>query len=50
MCRRLNKVIEKRRPYEDTLYGKTLLPFNLSGVTGDDFTVSCLSVSDELVA
>ena len=50
VCRRLHKVIEKRRPYEDTLYGKTPLPHNISGLTGDDFTVSCLSVSDELVA
>jgi hypothetical protein len=50
VCRRLQKVIEKRRPYEDTLYGKTPLPHNISGLTGDDFTVSCLSVSDELVA
>jgi hypothetical protein len=44
ISRRLLKVIEKRKPYEDTLYGKQ----SLSQL--DEFGVSMLSVSDELVA
>lgn len=43
ISRRLLKVIEKRKPYEDTLYGK---PQSV----GDDFGVSMLSVSEEMVA
>lgn len=44
MSRRLKKIIERRKPYEDQLYGKALVTEN------QDFTISMLSVSDELVA
>lgn len=45
VSRRLKKIIEKRKPYEEQLYGKSALTHST-----DDFTVSMLSVSDELVA
>jgi hypothetical protein len=38
-------VIEKRKPYEESIYGKLS-----ASVAGDDFGISMLSVSDELVA
>ena len=44
ISRRLLKVIEKRKPYDDSLYGKA------SQSATDDFGVSMLSVSDELIA
>jgi len=42
VCRRIKKVIEKRKPFEEQLYGK-------QPIASDDFTVSMLSVSDEIV-
>jgi hypothetical protein len=42
VCRRIKKVIEKRKPFEEQLYGK-------NPSASDDFTVSMLSVSDEIV-
>jgi len=50
ICRRLHKVIEKRKPYEDTLYGNPGFPNSHSALTAEDFAISMLSVSDELVA
>jgi hypothetical protein len=45
ICRRLNKVIEKRKPYEETLYGPA--PPVKAKVKEEDWG---LSVSDELAA
>jgi hypothetical protein len=58
MGRRLQKIIEKRKPYADQLYvanSSVAAVGNGAGLKGvvnenADFTVSMLSVSDELVA
>ena len=42
ICRRIKKVIEKRKPFEEQLYGKKL-------IASEDFTISMMSVSDEIV-
>jgi hypothetical protein len=47
ISRRLLKVIEKRKPYEESLYG---IPTQLGLHSAEDFAISMLSVSDELVA
>jgi len=52
ISRRLKKVIEKRKPYEDTLYGPSATATGQpkSIVQTDEMGQSMLSVSDELVA
>jgi hypothetical protein len=51
ISRRLKKVIEKRKPYEDTLYGPPAAAAQpKSLMQTDEMGHSMLSVSDELVA
>lgn len=50
VCRRLLKVIELRKPFEEQLYGTNHEATTQSALTAEDFGQSMLSVSEELAA